>query len=51
MKALVIAIFASVGMFLFGTKPVLRLCGGSARMWKLLLFDLLIGVGVYVLVR
>lgn len=51
MKAIVIAVIATVLSFIFLHKPLVLACGGRMKIWKLLVFDLALGVGVYLIAR
>ena len=51
MKLIVIAIFASIVSFIFLHKPLAKACGGSIKLWACLVFDLCVGVGVYLLIK
>ena len=52
MKLIVIAIFASIASFIFLHKPLAKACiGGSIKLWACLVFDLCVGVGVYLLIK
>jgi hypothetical protein len=51
MKALIISALVTVATFIFGTKPFLRVVGGSAKMWVVMLFDLTIGALTYALLK
>ena len=49
--AIVVASFAVVASFLFLNTQLARACGGSVRIWAALLFDLLVGVSTFIIVR
>lgn len=46
MKAVIFGILAAIATFLFATQPLAKMFG-SVTVWKVLLFDLFVGILVY----
>ena len=49
MKAIAIGIFAAIGMYVFGTRPLVKAFGGEMALWVVLIVDLIVGVLAYVI--
>lgn len=50
-KAIIISILVTIAVFIFGTKPLVRAVGGSAKLWAILVFDIIIGALTYALLK
>lgn len=51
MKAIAIALLAFVLSFCFLHKPFVMAFGGRMKFWKVLIFDLVIALSVYLIAR